>query len=370
MGFGRRVVAVHGVPVRPSRSAEEDSVSTPDLRTADSGAEPGARAGRSAAAAEPVHELQLELAAEAQEFGQEVRRALRAAGGDELVQRAEQDPDGREHLVEPVLGALGVWDLAPRHDPVELEAAAAVCRAAGYWANPYPVAERLARPDDPGYDGLIVVAGPEPAGAVAGTGLRWATVSPAGERGAAAPAATTQSARESAFVVPLTVRPVAGDGTADVALALTLPCWTLLGMLDRALELARAHVRLREQFGRPLADFQGVQFQLTEAEVERRGVDLLARYALWSSRTGGPEALDDALALRLAAIEAADSVFRVAHQLHGASGFCDETTLSWLSRYSLPLRRLPFGATGTEQALTGRIGRRGLAGLFSDPRGV
>ncbi|MGI5219825.1 acyl-CoA dehydrogenase family protein [Nocardia sp. CA-290969] len=314
--------------------------------------------------------MQLELAAEAQEFGREVVRALGAAGGDELVQRAERDPAARGGLVEPVLGDLGVWELAPRRDPVELEAAAAVCRATGYWAAPYPVAERLSRPDDPGYDGLIVVADVEPAGAVEGIDLRWATVSLEGVRGAAAPGVPMAAARESAFVVPLDVRPLDGDGRGDLALALTLPCWTLLGMLDRALELARTHVRIREQFGRPLAEFQGVQFQLTDAEVERRGLDVLARYALWSIQSGRAEAVDDALALRLAAIEAADIVFRVAHQLHGAVGFCDETTLSWLSRYSLPLRRLPVGAVGTEEALTSRIGRRGLAGLFSDPAGV
>ncbi len=40
-------------------------------------------------------------------------------------------------------------------------------------------------------------------------------------------------------------------------------------------------------------------------------------------------------------------VFRVCHQLHGAVGFCDETTLSWLSRYSQPLRRLPLGLSAT-----------------------
>ncbi|WP_280458490.1 acyl-CoA dehydrogenase family protein [Nocardia carnea] len=327
-------------------------------------------AGRTPTSASADSEPRLELSVEAQEFGRAVVRALGAAGGDELVQRAERTPGSRSEMVEPVLGALGVWDLAPRRDPVELEAAAAVCRAGGYWAAPYPAADRLARPDEPGYDGLLVVSGPDPAGPVLGTDLRWATVSMAGERGLATPSETAQSARESAFVVPLTIRPVDGDGTADLPLALTLPCWTLLGMLDRALELTRAHVRIREQFGRPLSEFQGVQFQLTEAEVERRGVDLLARYTLWSIRSGRPEALDDALALRLAAIEAADTVFRVAHQLHGAAGFCDETTLSWLSRYSLPLRRLPFAAVGTEQALTGRIGRRGLAGLFSDPMGV
>ena len=89
-----------------------------------------------------------------------------------------------------------------------------------------------------------------------------------------------------------------------------------------------------------------MQFQLTDAEVERSGVEMLAKYALWSIQSGRPDAIDDALALRMAAIEAAETVFRVAHQLHGAIGFCDETTLSWLSRYSQPLRRLPFGLSG------------------------
>ena len=71
------------------------------------------------------------------------------------------------------------------------------------------------------------------------------------------------------------------------------------------------------------------------------------------------------LALRAAAIEAAEVVFRVCHQLHGAAGFCDETTLSWLSRYSQPLRRLPLGLSATRDLLAARIGRRGLTGLYT-----
>ena len=123
----------------------------------------------------------------------------------------------------------------------------------------------------------------------------------------------------------------------------------------------------REQFGQPLAAFQGVQFQLTDAEVERAGVEDAGQVRAVEHRrpASEPEALDDALALRLAAVEAAEVVFRVAHQLHGAIGFCDETTLSWVSRYSQPLRRLPFGLSATRAALTDRIGRRGLTGLFS-----
>ena len=162
----------------------------------------------------------------------------------------------------------------------------------------------------------------------------------------------------------LDLQPIDGDGTGDVALGLVLPCWTLLGMLDRAMDLTRQHVLDREQFGQPLAWFQGVQFQLTDAEVERSGVEMLARYALWSIESGSVDAVEDALALRLAAIEAAETVFRVTHQLHGAIGFCDETTLSWVSRYSQPLRRLPFGLSATRDHLTRRIDRRGLTGLF------
>ena len=171
--------------------------------------------------------------------------------------------------------------------------------------------------------------------------------------------------RKSAFVVDLDLDPIDGDGADDVPLGLVLPCWTLLGMLDRALELTRAYVVEREQFGQRLASFQGVQFQLTDAEVERIGVDALAKYSLWSTYARPGDALDDALAFRLATIEAAETVFRVAHQLHGAIGFCDETTLSWLSRYSQPVRRLPLGLSATRDQLTRQVGRHGLTGLFS-----
>jgi hypothetical protein len=334
--------------------------------------------------------MNLDLSEEATEFGQAALRALGAAGGDELVQIAEREPKRRELVVAPVLTELGAWDLDPYSSADELEAAAALCRAAGWWAIAYPVAERLSRPTDLDADGLVVVADVGPAGPVADLEARWATVTLSGRRGLATAQPATRPPRYSAFVTGLDVEPVdvepvdvepvdvapgrvgavaggpGGAGAANLALGLTLPCWTLLGMLDRAMALARDHVLAREQFGQPLARFQGVQFQLTDAEVERAGLAELARYALWSVQTHRPEAVDDALALRVAAIEAAETVLRVAHQLHGAMGFCDETTLSWVSRYSQPIRRLPTGLSATQDELTRRVGRRGLTGLFPD----
>ncbi len=335
--------------------------------------------------------MNIDLSTEADLYGRTARDALEAAGGDKLVAEAEGEPGRRAALVVPVLAELGAWDLDPRGSADELEAAAAVCRAAGWWAAPYPVAARLCRPVEEGVEGQFVVSEVGPAAPLAGLAGTWGAVTLDGQRRQVR-ARPAQHPRRSAFVTALDLAPVGPDGRlsgdagidasggladaadaagaagglADAALGLVLGAWTLLGMLDRAAALTRAHVLERQQFGQPLARFQGVQFQLTEAEVERAGVVELAGYALWSVQTHRAEAFDDALALRLAAVEAAETVFRICHQLHGAMGFCDETTLSWISRHSQPLRRLPLGRSGVTDALTRRIGRGGLHGLFDE----
>lgn len=327
--------------------------------------------------------MRLEVSAEAVEYGATARRALEAAGGDELAAAAGVAGlagDGSTaaptaaQTVGKVLADLGAWDLDPRAGADELEAAAALCRSAGWWAVPYPVAARLARPRDVDADALVVVGDDGTAAldaAVADLDLRWVAVDLDGRRHAATPRAAGTPIGKPGVARPLDLTPLddgaatAVVGAGDLALGLVLPCWTLLGMLDRAIELTTAYVRERHQFGQPLSSFQGVQFQLTDAEVERVGVEELAKHALWSLGTDRPEAVDDALALRLAAVEAAEVVFRITHQLHGAIGFCDETALSWLSRASQPLRRLPLGPSATRAALTARLGGHGLTGLFS-----
>ncbi|HEX2212109.1 MAG TPA: acyl-CoA dehydrogenase family protein, partial [Mycobacterium sp.] len=233
----------------------------------------------------------LDLSNDAKEYGHQALRAFEAAGGDQMVQQAEAKPEIRESLVGPTLAELGAWDLDPRTDTDGLEAAAALCRSAGYWAVPYPVAERLAAPTDLDTDGLIVIAGNRPAAAVGGLENPWTTVTLDGARGTV----TGTGPTGPGFVCELQTCAVDEQGAADVALGLVLPCWTLLGMLDRAIELTVAHVSLRKQFGQTLSSFQGVQFQLTDAEVERSGLDILAKYALWSIADDRPEALNDAL---------------------------------------------------------------------------
>ena len=315
--------------------------------------------------------MNTDLSPEAVEYGHTARRALEAAGGDTLAAAAPGAAGDDGGPAAKVLADLGAWDLDPRGSADELEAAAALCRSAGWWGLAHPVAERVARPLDVEADALVVVAGDgSPAAlahAVAPLPLRWVAVDLAGRRSVATPppASDVAAVGKPGVWVPLGLTPLDDAGAGDVALGLLLPCWTLLGMLDRAIAVTADYVRERHQFGQPLSSFQGVQFQLTDAEVERVGVEELAKFALWSLTTGQPDAVADALAFRLAAIEAAEVVFRVTHQLHGAIGFCDETALSWLSRASQPLRRLPFGPSATRAVLADHVGSRGLSGLFS-----
>ena len=162
------------------------------------------------------------------------------------------------------------------------------------------------------------------------------------------------------FVYPVQVGRWSENATG-APLVLVLQTWMLLGMLQAAQQLTCTHVRDRHQFGQALAEFQGVRFALTDIAVTTQGLEEVAKYTLWSvTKRDRGEALTDALALRAVALEAAETTFRIAHQLHGANGFCDETALSWLSRYSQPLRRLPLGRSQTQRLLTRSIEANGF----------
>ncbi len=150
------------------------------------------------AGGDQMSEMILDLGDDAKEYGRQALRAFDAAGGDQLVQQAEAKPDIRDSLVGPVLNELGAWELDARTDADGLEAAAALCRSAGYWALPYPVAERLAKPTDLDSDGLIVVASNRPTGAVGGVETRWTAVTLDGVRSSV----VGHGATGPAFVTP------------------------------------------------------------------------------------------------------------------------------------------------------------------------
>lgn len=308
--------------------------------------------------------MKSQLSRDAADFGAVVDRALEDLGGFDLVRQADED-GARRADVDRALSELGLWELDVRHMD-ELEAAAAACHAAGRWATPYPVAERLAA-GPAGPPSAVGVCGPARARLNhADLDLAWSVADGAGRVAPVTRSGEPIGGKIGRFVCP--VEPGEWrDDDGSAAYALTLQAWMLSGMLDSALAVTTRHVSDRVQFGAPLLTFQYVQFTLTDVVTRTQSLFELAKYTLWSVGTGRAAAWSDTLALRVAALEAADEVFRVCHQLHGATGFCDETAISWLSRYSQPARRLPWGLSRTEELLSTELVRSPMEGPYSHP---
>lgn len=301
--------------------------------------------------------MNTELTSEAIEFEQTVTASLTASGGFEHVLRAELDPDYRYGIGDH-LATLGMWEL-DTEDDTQLEAAALGCRAAGRYTLPYPLAERIAALGVDGADAVGMVATATARLAHADMEFRWVAIDINGRTASIVQAGLADHSKLPGFVSSVKLGPW-GENTDAGPLLLTLQSWTLLGMLQATQELTCGYVRDRQQFGQPLADFQSVQFALTDVSVATQGLEELCKYTLWAIRHRPGDAFTDALALRGASLEAAETTFRVGHQLHGAIGFCDESSISWLSRYSQVLRRLPLGRSQTEAALADVITQAGF----------
>jgi len=296
---------------------------------------------------------------EAVEFGAAAAKAFAALGGVDAARRAEDDPTTRSGEVAGALAALGTEDLDPRDGPEALAAAAALCEAAGRCALPYPVAGALLA----GADGRPFAVVPDRAARVDHGDLfgEWRVARLAGPAMVATrpDGARGLGSRLGPFVTDLTEGGTADRETGDdVPLHLALTACSVLGTVDRAVELAVDHVNGRIQFGKPIAAFQSVQFALADASVAVSGLRELAHYTLWRPT------LVDALALRVHALDVARSVLRTTQQLHGAAGVCDEYDISVLIRLVQPALRLPWGAERTAEELAAAVGREGFDGLF------
>ena len=304
------------------------------------------------------------LPEEAADFGAAAEKAFAALGGVGIARNAEADPRVRQD-VAAALRSLGAEDLDPRDDLSTAAAASELCRVAGRVALPYPVASALVRDPD-GSPTAVVGAITSPTIVDHGDLFdEWLLVTIDGLACKAAPTGERLGSKLGPFVCEVgreTHERQSRGG--DAALWLSLGAWRVLGCVQRALELAVEHVRGRDQFGQKLSQFQAVRFQLADAAVAVAGLEELCLYTTWRLWSAPDDAVTDALALRLFALDTARTVLRTSQQLHGASGVCDEYDVSVLARLVQPDLRLPFGSTSTTALLAGAIARGGFASLF------
>jgi short/branched chain acyl-CoA dehydrogenase len=104
-----------------------------------------------------------------------------------------------------------------------------------------------------------------------------------------------------------------------------------VGLAQGAYDLAFRYAQEREQFGKPIARFQAVQFQLADMAVELEAGRNLVYKAAWLKDQGRPFAKEAAMA-KLYTGELSHRVANAALQIHGGYGFMDESAISRLYR--------------------------------------
>jgi short/branched chain acyl-CoA dehydrogenase len=100
-----------------------------------------------------------------------------------------------------------------------------------------------------------------------------------------------------------------------------------VGLAQGAYDLAVAYAKEREQFGKPIAQFQAVQFALADMAVEIEAGRGLTYKAAWLKDAGRPFAKEAAMA-KLYTGELSHRVANAALQIHGGYGFMEESPIS------------------------------------------
>ncbi len=93
-----------------------------------------------------------------------------------------------------------------------------------------------------------------------------------------------------------------------------------VGIAQGAFEAALAYAKERQQFGRPIADFQAIQFYLADMAMELDAARLLVFKAAWAKTAQKRYTLEAAQA-KLFASEMAQRVTNKALQIHGGYGY-------------------------------------------------
>jgi alkylation response protein AidB-like acyl-CoA dehydrogenase len=128
-----------------------------------------------------------------------------------------------------------------------------------------------------------------------------------------------------------------GAGTVAMGIA--------AGALDHALDWAKT----REQFGRPIAEFQGLQWMLADMQTQLTAARLML-YAAARSRGPGDSAFPDPMLAAQAKIFASEAAIRIVNdalQVFGARGYSREFPLERMAR---DVRMFTIGG-GTAQVL-------------------
>jgi butyryl-CoA dehydrogenase/short/branched chain acyl-CoA dehydrogenase len=126
----------------------------------------------------------------------------------------------------------------------------------------------------------------------------------------------------------------------------------MLGLAQGAFDHAVAYARQRKQFGKPIAEFQGIQFQIAEMAVDIEAARLLV-YNAARLRDAGQPFVTEASMAKFFASEVAERVASRAVEIFGGAGFTKDYPVEKLYR-DAKIGRIYEGTNNMQRVLIAR----------------
>ena len=133
-----------------------------------------------------------------------------------------------------------------------------------------------------------------------------------------------------------------------------------LGIAEGAYEEALKYASVRKQFGKPIADFQGIQFQLSDMAMEIDAGRHLVFHAAWLAQHGKPFGKEAAMA-KLFCSELAMRATTKAVQIHGGYGYTKDYPVERMMR-DAKICEIGEGTSEIQRLVIGRHILREVAG--------
>ena len=105
-----------------------------------------------------------------------------------------------------------------------------------------------------------------------------------------------------------------------------------LGIVEKCLELSVKYAKEREQFGKPIGEFQLIQLKLAKMEVARLNIQNLVFRQMEMATAGKGMSLAEASACKLYSAQTCMEVALEAVQLFGGNGYMTEYRVEQLAR--------------------------------------
>lgn len=119
---------------------------------------------------------------------------------------------------------------------------------------------------------------------------------------------------------------------------------TGLGVLDRSVRITADYISEREQFGRPIATFQGATLRIADAYIDVEAIRVTAWSAIWRLADGRP-ARDELSIAKFWIADGGQRVSAACQHLHGGMGATTDYTIHRYFKASKQLEHTLGGST-------------------------